>query len=43
LYRSALAVVEKALGVDHPSYATTLHNLAGLLEAQGKYEAAEQM
>ncbi|CAM9615434.1 unnamed protein product [Chrysoparadoxa australica] len=38
-----LAVKEKALGVDHPSYASTLHNLAVLLKAQGKYDAAEPL
>ncbi|CAM9592167.1 unnamed protein product, partial [Chrysoparadoxa australica] len=38
-----LAVKEKTLGVDHSSCATTLHNLAGLLEARGKYDAAESL
>ncbi|CAM9701826.1 unnamed protein product, partial [Chrysoparadoxa australica] len=38
-----LAVKEKALGVDHPDYATTLHNLARLLHYQGKYAAAEPL
>ncbi|CAM9526733.1 unnamed protein product [Chrysoparadoxa australica] len=41
--RQTLAVKEKALGVDHPEYATTLSNLAKLLVAQGKYEAAEPL
>ncbi|CAM9587019.1 unnamed protein product [Chrysoparadoxa australica] len=35
-----LAVFEKALKVDHPSYATTLNHLASLHKAQGKYDAA---
>ncbi|CAM9617389.1 unnamed protein product [Chrysoparadoxa australica] len=30
-----------AEGVDHPSYATTVDYLAGLLKAQGEYDAAE--
>ncbi|CAM9796832.1 unnamed protein product [Chrysoparadoxa australica] len=41
--RKALAVREKALGVDHPSYATSLNNLAGLLHDQGKHDAAEPL
>ena len=34
LYERCQAIVEKVLGPDHPSLATTLSNRAGLLEIQ---------
>ena len=34
LYERCQAIKEKVLGPEHPSLATTLHNQAGLLEAQ---------
>jgi len=37
----ALAIKEKALGPDHPSTATSLNNLAGLHDDQGRYVEAE--
>ena len=40
-YRRALAIIEKALGPEHPDVATVLDSLAGLYEAQGKYLQAE--
>ncbi len=43
LYRRALAIQEKALGPDHPSVATTLNNLAALLDQQGKYGDSEPL
>jgi tetratricopeptide (TPR) repeat protein len=38
-----LAIVEKALGPDHPDTAKSLNNLAGLLEAQGDLAAARPL
>ncbi|CAM9154749.1 unnamed protein product, partial [Hapterophycus canaliculatus] len=34
LYRLSLAILQKALGLNHPNVAKTLVNLAGLLESQ---------
>ncbi|CAN0560911.1 unnamed protein product, partial [Laminaria digitata] len=34
LYKRTLAIYEKALGPEHPSVATSLNNLAVLLENQ---------
>ena len=34
LYERALAIIEKALGPEHPDTAMGLNNLAGLLRAQ---------
>ena len=34
LYERSQAIKEKVLGPEHPSLAATLHNRAGLLEAQ---------
>ena len=34
LCERSLAILEKALGPDHPHVATALHNLAGLLKIQ---------
>ena len=33
----------KLLGEEHPSIATTLNNLAGLYQSQGRYEEAEPL
>ena len=41
LYRQALAIVRKALGEDHPDYATCLNNLALLYDAMGRHAEAE--
>jgi tetratricopeptide (TPR) repeat protein len=41
LYRQALAILEKALGPEHPNVATSLNNLAELYRAQGRYTRAE--
>jgi tetratricopeptide (TPR) repeat protein len=43
LLTRALAIYEQLLGVEHPSTATSLHNLALLYERQGKYEQAEPL
>ena len=49
-YREAIDMAERvrdlsrqALGEDHPSYATSLNNLAGLYRAMGNYSAAEPL
>lgn len=42
-YRRALAIQEKTLGPDHPTAATTLNNLAALLDQQGKYGESEPL
>ncbi|CAN0449764.1 unnamed protein product [Pylaiella littoralis] len=39
LYERCQAIEEKALGPEHPSLATTLHNRAGLLEEQLQFIA----
>jgi tetratricopeptide (TPR) repeat protein len=43
LFRRALAVMEKALGPDHPDTATALNNLAELLEDKGDHAGAERL
>src|SRR2546427_4057133 len=43
LVQRALAIQEKALGVEHPDVAASLDNLAGLYRAQGKYREAERL
>ena len=43
MFRSALALAEKALGPDHPDTAGTLNNLAGLLEEKGDDAGAETL
>ncbi|MFB3127290.1 MAG: tetratricopeptide repeat protein, partial [Candidatus Acidiferrales bacterium] len=43
LNRRALAIVEKALGPEHPNVSTGLNNLAELYRAQGKYVQAEPL
>jgi hypothetical protein len=34
---------ERSLGKEHPSTLTSMSNLAGVLDRQGKYEEAESM
>jgi len=41
-YEEALWVHQKVLDDEHPLTATTLHNMAGVLVEQGKYEEAMQ-
>ncbi len=43
MYREALAITKKTVGVDHPLYAAGLNNLAGLYQAMGDYARAEPM
>src|SRR5262249_14187921 len=43
LYERALAIREQALGPSHPSTATSLNTLAGLLRAQGDYASARPL
>jgi hypothetical protein len=38
LFKRSLAIAEKVLGPDHPGFATVLHNLALLYQAQGCYD-----
>jgi hypothetical protein len=41
--RKTLARTEKVLGAEHPDTLTSMNNLAGVLNSQGKYEEAESM
>ncbi len=43
LYKRFLAILEKALGPEHPNVAMSLNNLALLYEAQGRYGDAEPL
>jgi tetratricopeptide (TPR) repeat protein len=43
LSKRNLAVLEKALGSDHPLVGAALNNLAGLNEGQGRYGEAERL
>lgn len=43
LYARALAIVEKALGPDHPNVAMSLNNLAELYRMNGAYAKAEPL
>jgi tetratricopeptide (TPR) repeat protein len=43
LYQRSLAILEKALGPDHPDTATSLNNLAVLYDNQGRYAEAEPL
>lgn len=43
LYREALAVTEQALGKQHADYASSLNNLALLLDTTGRYDEAEPL
>ena len=41
-YRKALEIVEKVLGMEHPSTATTYNNIAGVYQAMGKNDIASE-
>ena len=41
LYERSLAIREKVLGPDHPDVASSLNNLAGLLENQVRVDRLE--
>jgi tetratricopeptide (TPR) repeat protein len=41
LYLQALELRKRLLGDNHPDVATSLNNLAGLYESQGRYDEAE--
>jgi tetratricopeptide (TPR) repeat protein len=43
LFRCALAIREKALGIEHPDVAVTLNNLAWLYYNQGRYAEAKPL
>jgi CHAT domain-containing protein len=43
LYLEAKVILEKALGKEHPLYATSLYNLASLYSEMGQYEKAEPL
>jgi tetratricopeptide (TPR) repeat protein len=43
LARETLAILEKALGPDHPDVATSLNNMAELYHDQGRYTEAEPL
>jgi tetratricopeptide (TPR) repeat protein len=43
LHQRALTIREQVLGLEHPGTATSLVHLAGLYQAQGKYEQAEPL
>ena len=43
LFRQALEITKKALGEEHPDYATSLNNLAELYRAMGAYDRAEPL
>jgi tetratricopeptide (TPR) repeat protein len=41
--KSGVSIMQKLLGADHPSVATSLNNLASLYDSQGRYEQAEPL
>jgi len=43
LYRQAMEIYKKVLGEEHPSYATSLNNLALLYHRMGEYAKAEPL
>jgi CHAT domain-containing protein/Tfp pilus assembly protein PilF len=43
LYKRSLAILEKAVGLDHPKVATSLTNLAALYDSQNRYADAEPL
>ena len=43
LYKEMLEKQETILGKDHPNTLTTMHNLAGIYNAQGRYQEAETL
>jgi len=38
MYEEIRKIQEKTIGIEHPSYADTLNNIAVVLNKQGKYE-----
>jgi len=42
-FKRVLAIIKKFLGKDDPETASSLNNLAGLLDSKGDYEAAEPL
>ena len=40
MYQEVLEIERKALGPDHPSVATTLHNIAIVKRRKGEYDRA---
>jgi tetratricopeptide (TPR) repeat protein len=43
LCERSLAIFEKVLGQDHPNFASSLTNLADLLQNLGEHEASRQL
>ena len=43
LFRRSLAILEKALGSDHPDVAASLENYAALLHLIGPFDEAAEM
>ena len=43
MHRRALELRETVLGKEHPNTLTSMSNLAGVLESQGKYEDASTL
>ncbi len=43
LYKQSTEIRRTALGEDHPDFATSLNNLAGLYYSMGRYEEAEPL
>ena len=43
LCKQAMEIYRTALGEQHPSYATSLNNLAGLYDAMGRHAEAEPL
>ncbi len=43
LYKRSLAIMEKALGPEHPDVAQSLENYAALLRQTGRIDEAEKM
>jgi nephrocystin-3 len=42
-FKRILAIIKKILGKEHPDTASSLNNLAGLLDAKGDYDSAEPL
>ena len=43
MYKTCLETKLRVLGADHPDYLTSVNNLAGLYEAQGKFDEAREL
>ena len=43
LYKRSIAILEKALGPDHPELAANLNNLGALYQAQGRSADTEAL